>query len=308
MKNLKLKLRLSLCLLIVCFSTFAQTDSHDCEIVVTRADLEKCATYKRQNEFLEKEIKFQAVEAASLKDTLKAQNKIISTLKKTNKELNDSLNFWKKVGTTASIIVILLILLIAFGPKIIAKLSVLIFVSSVGFAQPDYRPPFTLNTQKGLNQKIVYDTTSNKFSIESANDIHTLKIPNDIVRKPSISAWSTGRDIAFKILESHPKIIFIVKDSVNVTLPTPSKQLMYEIYYLGMRGGYGNEKFQSYDSTSRLSFSDTINFYNPKNQITYYTKVFDHQSIWPFKLKPFSRFGLVAQKNKWYLTLQDFDY
>lgn len=178
MKNLKSKIRLSLCLLTVCFSTFAQTDSHDCEIVVTRADLEKCATYKRQNELLEKEIKFQAVEKVSLKDTLKARNETVSTLQKTNKELNESLEFWKKFGLTASIIVILLILLIAFGPKIMSKISVLIFFSSIGFAQvPEYRPPFTFNNQKGLNQKIIYDTTANKFSIESANDVHILKIP-----------------------------------------------------------------------------------------------------------------------------------
>lgn len=178
MKNLKSKLRLSLCLLTVCFSTFAQTDSHDCEIVVTRADLEKCATYKRQNELLEKEIKFQAVETVSLKDTIKARNESILAYQKLLKETQENLDSYKRVTIYEAIVILIMTLLIIFGPKLLSKISIFVFFSSVGFAQiPDYRPPFTLNGQKGLNQKILYDTTANKFSIESANDVHTFNIP-----------------------------------------------------------------------------------------------------------------------------------
>lgn len=178
MKNLKSKLRLSLCLLIVCFSTFAQTDSHDCEIVVTRADLEKCATYKRQNEFLEKEVKLHAVGAVSLRDTIKARDNSLIDIKKVLKEETESKLTWRKTSIILAVIIVLLLCLIIFGHKLAKFIVVFCIFSVQSFAQgPDYRPPFSLNGQKGLNQKIVFDTTANKFSIESTNDAHIFKIP-----------------------------------------------------------------------------------------------------------------------------------
>lgn len=178
MKNLKSKLRLSLCLLIVCFSTFAQTDSHDCEIVVTRADLEKCATYKKQNEFLEKEVKLQAVGAVSLKDTIKAKDNSLIDIKKALKEETESKLTWRKTSIILAVIIVLLLCLIIFGHKLAKFIVVFCIFSVQSFAQgPEYRPPFSLNGQKGLNQKIVFDTTANKFSIESTNDAHIFKIP-----------------------------------------------------------------------------------------------------------------------------------
>jgi hypothetical protein len=178
MKNLKSKLRLSLCLLIVCFSTFAQTDSHDCEIVVTRADLEKCATYKRQNEFLEKEVKLQAVGAVSLRDSLKARDNSLDAIKKSLKDETESKLTWRKTTIILAIIIVLLVALVLFGHKLAKFIIIFCLFSAQCFAQaPEYRPPFSLNGQKGLNQKIVFDTTANKFSIESMNDAHIFKIP-----------------------------------------------------------------------------------------------------------------------------------
>jgi hypothetical protein len=308
MKNLKSKLRLSLCLLIVCFSTFAQTDSHDCEIVVTRADLEKCATYKRQNEFLEKEVKLQAVEAVSLRDTIKARDNSLIAIKKSLNNESESKLWWRNFTIILAVIIVLLLCLIIFGHKLAKFILIFCLFSAQSFAQPDYRPPFSLNGQKNVNQKIRIDTIGTEFLIESANDVHTIKIPKDIVRKPSIQCWSTGNNTNFRILETHPKLLFILRDSVNIILPSPSKSLIYDIYYLGAKGGISSERFMPYDATTRISFSDTVNFYNPNNQITYYVKHLDHLSNIPFRLKPFSRFGLIAQKNKWYFTLNDFEY
>lgn len=218
MKNLKSKLRLSLCLLIVCFSTFAQTDSHDCEIVVTRADLEKCATYKRQNELLEKQIKFQAVETVSLRDTIKARNNALSKIKIELKEETETKESFRKTTFILAIIISLLICLIIFGHKLAKFIVVFCLFSAQSFAQaPDYRPPFTLNGQKGLNQKIVYDTTANKFSIESANDVHTIKIPynkilsvisNDTLTRPTIGNYRIAlpTDGKLRIINSAGKV------------------------------------------------------------------------------------------------------
>ncbi|MFD0878318.1 hypothetical protein ACFQ1A_29400, partial [Massilia pinisoli] len=70
MKKTKHRLNLALCLLIACFNTFAQTPD---EIIVKRTDLERCALYKRTNELLEREIKFNAVAIQTEKDSATAR-------------------------------------------------------------------------------------------------------------------------------------------------------------------------------------------------------------------------------------------
>lgn len=189
MKNLKSKLKLSLCLLILCFSTFAQTKSKDdCEnfILITRADLEKCATYKRQNDFLEKEIKFQAIERTTLQDTIIAKDNSITIIKKALIKETESKKTWRKTTFIIGIILFLLLALVIFGHKLAKFIVVFCLFSVQGFAQiPDYRPPFSLNGQKGLSQKMTIDTTASNFSIESSNDAHNIKIPyKSIYLKP----------------------------------------------------------------------------------------------------------------------------
>lgn len=174
MKNLKSKLRLSLCLLILCFSTFAQTD----EIIVTRADLEKCATYKRQNELLERQTKFQAIENIGLNDTLKARNKSIKTLKADLLSETEAKEANKTWALYATIAFLLSILILVFRSKIAKLLPFVLLISIYSVAQdPVYRPPLSINGQKGLNQKIVFDTTSSSFSVVSVRDTHKISIP-----------------------------------------------------------------------------------------------------------------------------------
>lgn len=189
MKNLKSKLKLSLCLLILCFSTFAQTKSKDdCEnfIIVTRADLEKCATYKRQNDFLEKEIKFQAIERTTLQDTLLARDNSLIIIKKALIKETESKKTWRKTTFIIGIILFILLALLVFGHKLAKFIVVFCLFSVQSFGQiPDYRPPFSINGQKGIMQKIIVDTTATNFSFESANDAHVLKIPyKSIYLKP----------------------------------------------------------------------------------------------------------------------------
>lgn len=182
MKNLKSKIRLSLCLLTVCFSIFAQTDSHDCEVIVTRADLEKCATFKRQNELLEKQVKFQTVETTTLRDTIKARNNSLIILEKNLEDETKSKVTWRKTAIILIIILALLIILISFGHKLAKFIAVfcLFSIQSISIAQeqmPSYNPPFTLNGQKGISQKMLFDTTGNTFSVFSINNTHTFRIP-----------------------------------------------------------------------------------------------------------------------------------
>jgi hypothetical protein len=179
MKNLKSKLKLSLCLLILCFSTFAQTDSHECEIAFTRADLERCASFKRQNELLERQIKFQLIESVSLKDTIKARDASIKILKSDLLTETQAKEAAEKFSLIVGVLLLISILILVFRSKIAKLLPFLMLVSVISMAQPDpqYRPPLSLNGQKGLRQTFIYDTTSNSFSIVSVRDTHRIGLP-----------------------------------------------------------------------------------------------------------------------------------
>lgn len=131
---------------------------------------------------------------------------------------------------------------------------------------------------------------------------------------PYIRAWNTGKDLAITLTKNHPILIFAVKDSITFTLPSASdtlnKYVKYDIHYLGWRGGTGINKYVPYDTTYRMVFSDSIRFYNSANQTTYRTKILNSWKVtqaW-FKLHPYRRFTLEIIGNKWYLTLNDFDY
>ena len=130
---------------------------------------------------------------------------------------------------------------------------------------------------------------------------------------PYIRAWNTGITLNITLTKNHPTLIFCVKDSVTFTLPsasdTTNRYVKYDIRYLGFRGGTGTNKYVAFDTTMRISFSDSIRYYNPANKITYRTKVFDHLSAYHFfRLFQFRAITLEIIQNKWYLTLKDFDY
>lgn len=130
---------------------------------------------------------------------------------------------------------------------------------------------------------------------------------------PYIRSLSTGKDQNITLTKNHPTLIFCVKDSVNFTLPsasdTTNRYVIYDIRYLGFRGGTSTNKYVPFDATMRMSFSDSVRYYNPRDKVTYRTKVFDHLSAYDFfRLFQFRAITLEIIQNKWYLTLKDFDY
>jgi hypothetical protein len=130
---------------------------------------------------------------------------------------------------------------------------------------------------------------------------------------PYVRAWNTGKDQNITLTKNHPTLIFCVKDSVNFILPsasdTTNRYVTYDIRYLGFRGGTGTNKYVPFDATMRMSFSDSVRYYNPSDKVTYRTKVLDNTNAYNFfKLFQFRALSLEIIANKWYLTLKDFDY
>lgn len=131
------------------------------------------------------------------------------------------------------------------------------------------------------------------------------------VEEPYIRAWSTGKELAMTLTRDHPTLIFALRDSINFILPsstdTLNRYVKYDIHYLGWRGGTGANKYVPFDSTCRMSFSDSVRIIAGGN-IIYRTKVLDRYGTFPFRLRPNIRFGLEIINNKWYLNLTDFEY
>jgi hypothetical protein len=130
---------------------------------------------------------------------------------------------------------------------------------------------------------------------------------------PYIRAFSTNNDLDITLTRNHPILLIVVRDSVEITLPTPTdtlnKNVKYDIRFLGWRGGTGPNAFKPPDTTFRVSFSDSVYYYYPTNKKTYRTKVFDHLSAYNFfRLHECRRMTLEILNNKWYLTLNDFEY
>lgn len=130
---------------------------------------------------------------------------------------------------------------------------------------------------------------------------------------PYIRAWSTGKDLAVN-LTGKPLSVVCLRDSVTFTLPSPSDTLnryvKYDIMYLGARGGTGANKWLPFNSDYLITFSDTIWFLNPADNIVYFSETFSSSTTakpW-FRIKPNQRIVLEILNKKWYLSLQNFDY
>ncbi|WP_394992992.1 hypothetical protein, partial [Emticicia sp.] len=145
--------------------------------------------YKRTNILLEREIKFQAVAAVSQKDSSKKrednlyskinilndQKLLLNTELATEKDTKSKL--WMALSV-AIIALLLSILFSIFKSKLAKFIPFLSLISFATLAQdPMYRPPVSINGQKGVMQKIIIDSTANNYAIFSLNDIHTLRIP-----------------------------------------------------------------------------------------------------------------------------------
>jgi hypothetical protein len=145
------------------------------------------------------------------------------------------------------------------------------------------------------------------YLINHRADSIKFKMEYDFVR-----SLSTGNSKNITLTKNH-HLVFCLTDSVNFILPNPTdtnnRYVNYNIYYLGWRGGAGNNNFTTFDNTYRISFSDSVYFKLKTSNTTYRTKVLDHLSVYSFfRLTPNSRFCLEIINNKWYLSLKDFEY
>jgi hypothetical protein len=109
---------------------------------------------------------------------------------------------------------------------------------------------------------------------------------------------------------------WITGDSVTVTLPNKNlftgkkKGWQYYIRFLGYRGGNDSTtKYTPYDNTFRLTFVDTIFFYNAANQTTYFTKVFSHDAAYSWwRITEPKAIYLELRDNRWYLFYADIKF
>ncbi|GAB3518561.1 hypothetical protein GCM10027442_38960 [Emticicia fontis] len=193
--------------------------------------------YKRTNELLEREIKFNAVAIQTEKDSATARETRLNekiTFLETKKQalqsdfddLKEVKHNWQVVALSAIIALLLLIGFMIFKSRLARFLPFLIAFASIAQAQgPDYKPPVSINKQKGVIQTIVLDSTANKFGIESANDKHTIKI------KPY--SWSNIISIPTNILYGSGTNYYLSKFS------GPYSQIQSQVYDNGTSVGIG---------------------------------------------------------------------